>query len=274
MSATTMSRHTPRFTVALEGFSTFERSALASYFRLAAQRVPAYHQVESIAFADFVVADTTHPGAVDAVVAAGRVADAVFVGDHPPSGAIACLPRPIDPMQIERALDALAGTRHALASEPVGGRDVDLLLADLGERAAARPAGKTGGGGRLVLVVDDSGIARKFLALRLARLGYVARTARSAEEAQVWLARERFAIVFADVVLGDEDSTDGLTLCRQVKQRLGGASPGVVIVSGHASPPDRVRGSLAGCDAYLGKPLSEDELLAALRSVDPAFTLA
>ncbi len=61
-----MSRDTPRFTVALEGFGTFERSALASYFRLAAQRVPAYHQVEGIAFADFVVADTAHPGVVDA----------------------------------------------------------------------------------------------------------------------------------------------------------------------------------------------------------------
>jgi DNA-binding response OmpR family regulator len=34
------------------------------------------------------------------------------------------------------------------------------------------------------------------------------------------------------------------------------------MVSAHATQTDRVRGSLAGCDAYLGKPLVPGELLA------------
>jgi len=34
----------------------------------------------------------------------------------------------------------------------------------------------------------------------------------------------------------------------------------VLMVSAHSSPTDRVRGTFAGCDAYLAKPL-EDELL-------------
>ena len=33
------------------------------------------------------------------------------------------------------------------------------------------------------------------------------------------------------------------------------------MVSAHASQTDRVRGSLAGCDAYLGKPLQPSDLL-------------
>jgi hypothetical protein len=32
-----------------------------------------------------------------------------------------------------------------------------------------------------------------------------------------------------------------------------------------------VRGSLAGCDAYLTKPLHESEFIATLLQVDPAF---
>ena len=34
----------------------------------------------------------------------------------------------------------------------------------------------------------------------------------------------------------------------------------VVMVSVHSSEMDRVRGSLVGCDAYLGKPLDDVEL--------------
>ena len=43
------------------------------------------------------------------------------------------------------------------------------------------------------------------------------------------------------------------------------------MVTGLASSSDRVRGSLAGCDAYLSKPLAESEFIAALREVDRQF---
>ena len=38
-----------RYRVALQGFSDFERSALASFFRLAGQRAPAYVQADTLA---------------------------------------------------------------------------------------------------------------------------------------------------------------------------------------------------------------------------------
>ena len=56
---------------------------------------------------------------------------------------------------------------------------------------------------------------------------------------------------------------DGLALCRHIKRMPRKARPPVVaMVSAHATQTDRVRGSLAGCDAYLGKPLVADELRA------------
>ena len=39
----------------------------------------------------------------------------------------------------------------------------------------------------------------------------------------------------------------------------------VVMVSSHQAEVDRVRGTLAGCDAYLGKPLIEADLDRLLR---------
>ena len=64
---------------------------------------------------------------------------------------------------------------------------------------------------------------------------------------------------------------DGLALCQHLKRQHapagGRRAPRVVMVSAHASATDRVRGSFAGCDAYLVKPLDDDALR---RSVAPA----
>lgn len=134
---------------------------------------------------------------------------------------------------------------------------------------AARPQG----GGRSVLVVDSSAIARKFLTRRLDQLGYAAHGAESGEQALEMIAREPFAIVFAEFLLA-AGGIDGLTLCRTIKQtaeRSGGRMPAVVIATGRVGASDRVRGTLAGCDAYLTKPLDESAFAAALAEVDPLF---
>jgi two-component system, cell cycle response regulator len=45
----------------------------------------------------------------------------------------------------------------------------------------------------------------------------------------------------------------------------------MVVVTGQTGSADRVRSALAGCDAYLTKPLVEAQLIAALGEVDPLF---
>ena len=78
--------------------------------------------------------------------------------------------------------------------------------------------------------------------------------------------------MFLDVALGPEGSVDGFALCQHIKQRKvhpGDLAPAVVMVTGLSGSMDRVRGDLAGCDAYLTKPLMEDEFVAALRHLDP-----
>jgi CheY-like chemotaxis protein len=204
-------------------------------------------------------------------------------------------------MHIVRELDSLVELRLAPPSAagarpgapaPIVAMDlarldedgVDLLLPEADEafQAAALAASPAqagtpawrGGAAREVLVVEDSAIARKFLQLRLQRLGYRVMTSAGGEDALDILEHHWFAIVCADVTLGPPGSIDGLQVCRHIKQRAaqpGGKPTAVILVTGLNGSSDRVRGSLAGCDAYLTKPLMEAEFIAALRQVDPAF---
>lgn len=252
-----------RYTVALQGFSDFERNTLVSFFRLAQQRAPAYVQGNSLVESDFVIADADSPVALNAVNDAHRVQDAIFIGSHCPSGAAAHLPRPIEPNRILRELDLLLEARLALLDEPPLTDWVvsspDVLRADDGAPALD------------VLVLDDSRIALKFLQTRLQGLGYRVHAVQTADEALALLDAQPFSLVFLDIDLGD-GALDGLALCQHLKQRRthpGDIAPKVVIVTGSTRSTDRVRGDLAGCDAYLTKPLMEDEFMAALQQLDP-----
>ena len=291
--------------IAIQSFSPFERTALASFFRLAEQHTPAYVLVEDAAQATLLIVDADDAAAIDAARLDGRLRDAVFVGTRAPAGALAWLPRPITPMHIVRALDALLRRRSAapdavaassLVGRPAGpAANVDVLLTDLGEPidAATRIAPmlpQAGGAGRSVLVLDDSAIARRFLARRLEHFGYRVQLAADGEEALAWFDRQAFVIAFVDITLGasEADRIDGLRVCQAIKQRrqpdgVGGidgldgdrgSGTAVVIVTGQASATARVQGSLAGCDAFLTKPLMAPEFIAALRLVDPLFQWA
>jgi len=165
--------------------------------------------------------------------------------------------------------------------------EVDLLLHDLtlapeapsataAERSAHRAsvAAQRGGAGRAVLVVDSTPIARQFLMQRLTSLGYDAHGAENGEHALALIEQQVFAIVFLELALTPENGIDGLSLCQAIKQKPdhpNGIAPAVVVTTGQTGSSDRVRSSLAGCDAYLNKPLMEVEFLAVLREIDPMF---
>jgi len=280
------------YRVALEGFSEFEQDMLASFFRLAESRTPAYAHVDDSTQSDLIVADADRAQLLERIVAIRRVNDTVFVGAKAPRNAIAHVERPIEPTQILRALDQLIALRTVrigldlelpIAGLQVESNSVDLLLHDIsspaGDTATADAAPRPGcGGGRVVLVVDDSPIARKFLDARLQRLGYVVQTAASGERAIELAARQHFSIVFLDIGLAPADTTgsqlDGLQVCQRIRQgaqQWGESPPAVVFVTGSASPAERVRGSLVGCDGYLTKPLLEAEFIEVLATVDPLF---
>jgi two-component system cell cycle response regulator len=223
-------------------------------------------------------------------------------GTAAPAGALARLKRPIDAMSLLRELDAavlrvqgpaaatfaaappksvvpmpprvvpLARPRAAAANS-AGATAPGLLDSQLSDLADLFPDRAPENGGAPAapvkeircdaLLVDDSEIALRFLEIKLGELGLRSRTATDSDKALEQLSQHEFKYVFLDVELGQSSRMDGLTLCRHIKRmRRTGRAPVVAMVSAHATQTDRVRGSLAGCDAYLGKPLVPGELLA------------
>jgi DNA-binding response OmpR family regulator len=108
--------------------------------------------------------------------------------------------------------------------------------------------------------VDDSALALRFLASRLQPWGLAVECVSSSGKAVERLAQRDYDFVFIDVELGAESELDGLALCQHIKRHHPLAGSLLVMVSAHHSELDRVRGTLAGCDAYLGKPLQAAEL--------------
>ena len=275
--------------VAVLGFSGFERDMIASVFRLAHSRTPRYEQVSDPSQADFLVADADHAPSVQLVAADERLGQAVFIGAHPPAGSLAWMARPIDTLHVMRELDAMvAMAAGGTGPAPFASATVPLpavlpaalpasppTASPLPSSAAAatslprrpRPPEPAGAGvpppRPSALLVDDSAIATRFLESRLERWGLDISRASNSKGALALLEERDFDFVFLDVELGTGSELDGLALCQHIKRHShDGAAiqTAVVMVSAHHSELDRVRGALAGCDAYLGKPLDEVEL--------------
>jgi len=277
--------------VAILGFSAFDRKALASYFQLTGRTRPRYAHVLNADLADLVIADADEPGVLELLRTLGRVQDALFIGALAPPEAAAWMMRPIDQTQVLRELDALMARRDNPRSSPLPltlpsslGRGAlrTIGMLDLPDAPTRRvdddlpprrhPAQLDPQEARRrelealrrpqiaprALLVDDSEVALHFLKRQLQAYAIDVDLARDSERALDLLTHHVYGLVFLDVDLGPHSRTDGLTLCHQIRYRLhhpGGRAPMVVMVSAFHDPVDQVRGTLAGAEAYLGKPL-------------------
>jgi len=266
--------------VVLLGFGDFERHALASYLRLSGGKRPVFEQVERLQDADYAIADADHHEVLDTVLAAGRAQDTVFIGSVAPDGALGWAMRPIDPMQVFRELEAAVAIRHSASMPAAQGAPAPSAKAagnpSVGpappEADADRSTRRAGDAAPppVALLVDDSEIALRFLQRQLHALGLRTECANSSARAAQLLAQQRFDAVFVDLDLGPDSDIDGLMLCQQLKKAPraeGEPAPRVLIVSAHHGATNRVRGTFAGCDAFLGKPLDDEVLRRTLRQL-------
>ncbi len=113
------------------------------------------------------------------------------------------------------------------------------------------------------LLVDDSEIALHFLHRQLAGFGLEVDVAHHSDQAMYMLVDQPYDIVFVDVDLGDKSRVDGFTLCHQIRHQMqlpSGQPPMVVMVSAFQDSVNKVRGTLAGAEGFLGKPLQRPAL--------------
>jgi two-component system, cell cycle response regulator len=109
-----------------------------------------------------------------------------------------------------------------------------------------------------VLIVDDSYTARDQVTALLASWHIDADQAGSAIEAERRLTSRKYDLVLLDVVM---PGLDGYAFCRELRRKPELRHLPVVMVTSRSAMFDRARGSLAGCTAYLTKPVQREKLI-------------
>lgn len=232
-----------RFTVMALGFADTERQILTGVFRLSESRNPCYVLLDGSEgmLADILLVDADDAQAMrqSAKLDPDGSAITVFVGQADGTGTQPTLPRPLQWMRLLKALD-------------------DAILTPV-EKPLARPvATPVEPVTNSVLVVDDSLPVRIFMKSKLEPVGLRVDYADSGEAALMMTDRKTYNAIFLDVIMG---GMDGYQVCKQIKSRKENRNTTrVVMLTSKGSPFDKVRGAMAGCDAYLTKPVDESKL--------------
>ena len=106
-----------------------------------------------------------------------------------------------------------------------------------------------------VLVVDDSLPVR--IKMNMALKSYVKQIdfAETGEKALELIKENRYDMIFLDVIL---PGVDGYEICKIIKNDENSKDTPVVMLTGNSSSADQVKGTLAGCDSYLIKPVKSE----------------
>ena len=266
-----------RFVLETIGFNDAEKSLLISTFRLTGRRP--FHYVEAAApqeRTDIYLVNADNPLAMWQLNARAPSVHvpAVLIGRQQDALSWPLVTKPIQWLrlfeqldrQMRRALDERARRRSA---GNTGGMDwrggISRRACD--RNAPHRPLFEESGPRESVLVVDDSATVRAFMRSRLMPFRFDVDYAESGEKAIDMAQTKSYTCIFLDILM---PGMDGYQVCKRIKSSGATRDTAVVMLSSRASAFDKFRGSWAGCDAYLGKPVAEDELLSTIARFLPS----
>ncbi len=275
-----------QYLVDVIGFNDVERSMLSSIFALAARRDPGFAQFEPGTQGrqpDVYLVDADDRNAFNEFRALHKrtALPTVLVGAEAHGTRHAVLPRPLQWARLLQALeDALPGADETLPplaqSQSLSGATPKHALpgastfsrSNAPRALAESPAANKRALGDTVLVVDDNATVRAFMQAKLAPFGFDVDFAETGEEAIGLSGSREYTCVFLDVVL---PGIDGYQVCKLIKSNKQAIrKTAVVMLTSRSSPFDKLRGSIAGCDEYLTKPLDEDRLLEVIAKFLPS----
>lgn len=120
---------------------------------------------------------------------------------------------------------------------------------------------------KTALVVDDDAVSRLVLSHMLVAQDFVVSEASTVDEAlecveekQRLEDRQAFDLIICDYVMPNRDGLDFL-------EALGSSSPPFILLTGHADRESLSDTRVDGVSSYLTKPISTDELIAAVDQV-------
>jgi DNA-binding response OmpR family regulator len=109
-----------------------------------------------------------------------------------------------------------------------------------------------------VLVVDDSSTEREIISGCLKGSGLNIVIAESGEQALEKISTQKPDIIVLDVVL---PGRSGFEICRELKAEDSTSSIPIIICSTKSTEMDKFWGLKQGADAYITKPIDQDELV-------------
>lgn len=110
-----------------------------------------------------------------------------------------------------------------------------------------------------VLVVEDHPDTRSVLVLMMERWGFEVVEARNGREAMTMVEANDFDLMVVDMAM---PFVDGFDFVRRVRARSKTANTPIIAVTALDAPEDRDRCLRVGCNDYLPKPFSFDDLKA------------
>jgi DNA-binding NtrC family response regulator len=111
-----------------------------------------------------------------------------------------------------------------------------------------------------ILIVEDTAEVRRALERMVKALGYEARSASSAEEADHWLSAERFDVMLLDIELPRMKGTEFLSWALERDGEMA-----VIILSGLDDPSIAIECIEKGARTYLVKPVDGEFLRLGVR---------
>jgi twitching motility two-component system response regulator PilG len=284
-----------QFVFAMIGFSEAEQSLLASTFRLTSRRAICYVEPDKSASAgvsaqrpDIYLINADNPEALQTVqvsAAQGNIkkapnqhAPAVMMGRKEVDVGWPFVKKPIHWIRLFEQLDEVMRQalrerlqRTQLAVREQHGaaawdgctfrREADRLTSDILNNHVSILHPK-----ETVLVVDDSATVRAFMRIKLAPFQFDVDYAENGEQAVAMAKVKPYTCIFLDIMM---PGIDGYEVCKQIKGNQVTKKTAVVMLTSKSSMLDKFRAVWSGCDAYLGKPVIEDDLLATIAKFLP-----
>lgn len=118
-----------------------------------------------------------------------------------------------------------------------------------------------------VMVVDDSATVRAFMKIKLSPFNFDVDFAESGEEAVQKARRKPYTCIFLDIMM---PGIDGYEVCKRIKGNSSTKKTAVVMLTSKSSMIDKLRANWSGCDAFLSKPVAEDDLLSTIAKYLPS----
>jgi two-component system cell cycle response regulator len=262
-----------RFVLEMLGFSGAEKDMLASTFRLTGRR--AFYYAEASApeeRSDIYLVNADNPDVLTYLKSRSPYAPAVLVGSKVAGSPWPMIDRPIRWMRLFEQLDksmesALAERARRLESANSGKWDGRTYRRAVDRHVHPQPVFMEPDPVETVLVVDDSATVRAFMRSKLAPFRFDVDYAENGEKAIDMAQAKKYTCIFLDIMM---PGIDGYQVCKSIKSNVDSRDTAVVMLSSKSSAFDKFRGTWAGCDAYLAKPVSEDDLLATIARFLPS----